>query len=186
MASIAERNGKYTVDIRKKGIDLFQTFEKKSDAELWAAYKEEMIDLIDAFDPPLNEMITLQDAIELKIRRVEEKNANKKEINDYKMLQKSFEKFCPKYINEIKYTDLLKQFVELIKTPVYQGGTGKNDGTGIKKMPAFLTIFRKFSYLSTVFQMLINDGVEIENVAIKICQYARSKKNEFDESPTNE
>ena len=175
MALISERSGQFRVQIRKKDINLYRTFQKESDAKLWAAYKEECIDLIEAFDPPLNEIITLQDAIELKIRKMQDENSNRKEINDYKILCKIFNKFCPLPINEITYSDLLKHFQELLDIPISHGGTGKNDGTGVKKLPSFQTIFRKFAYLSTVYQNLINDGVELENVALKAAQYYRQK-----------
>ena len=46
-------------------------------------------------------------------------------------------------------------------------------------LPAFQTIYKKFAYLSTVYQMLINQGVVIENIAIKVCQMAKQKNNDI-------
>ncbi len=175
MATIRDRDGRYMCLIRSKGIEIGKTFSSKQDAELWAKYKEDLIDQIDAFDPPLKEMITLQDAIEMRIEIQIKNEVSKKDISDYKTLIKVFEKFCPKKMSDIKYNDLVDHFNFLLTHPVTRGGTGKNDGTGHTRLPSFMTIFRKYAYLSTVYQMLIKDGVDIENIALKVVQYMRHK-----------
>lgn len=172
MATIRQVSGNFRAHIRKKGIELSATFKHQEDAELWALYKEDLIDSIQAFDMPLKEGITLQDAIELKMSKIEI-NSSKKEFNEYTILLKFFEEFCPKSIGDIKYVDLVKCYEEKIKTPIYRGGTGKNDETGIKKLPSHLTILKKFAYLSTIYQMLIEDGVDLENIALKVMQFIK-------------
>lgn len=181
MASIKHREGKLYVQIRKKNIDLYATFSNENDAILWARYKEEMIDLISNFDPPLKEMISLNDAIDLKIESIQ--NIDKKTLNDYSNLKAFFEIFINKKLNQIAYSDLMNHFENMIKVPVTRGGSNKKNGNIKTFFPSPVTIFRKFAYLSTVYQNMIEKGVEIDNIAIKICQYMRPKlKNHKDDS----
>jgi len=176
MPKIENRNGRFRVNIRRKGIDLAATFEKEEDAILWINYKHYLIDMINAFDPPLKEMISLRDAIELKIKKLSEKGVDTKTLSDYKNILVYFEKFSTKSVGEITYTDLINHFEYLMTQPIKRGGFIGNDQTGHKKLPSSTTIFRKFAYLSTVYQMLIEDGVDIENIAIKVCQFHKDKK----------
>lgn len=173
MATIAERDGRFRVMIRRKNIEISSTFSNLQTAEIWAKYKEELIDNIEAFDPPLKEIITLKDAIELKIRDAEEKG--KKDIGDFKILLECFNKFLDIEIGKITYIDLLEYFELMMQTPITRGGIKNDPTTGLKKIPSIHTTFRKFSYLSTVFELIKSKGVEIENVALKLCQYMRPR-----------
>jgi len=174
MANIRKNtSGSYTAYIRKKNINLTDSFKNKEDAELWVDYKEDLIDLISSFDPPLQEMITLQDAIEVKIKDVIEKG--KKDIYDFKVLIECFSKFCPCSLSEITYEILLSYFDEMMKTPIRRGGCKDDKTTGNLKLPSIHTTFRKFGYLSTVFQMMKEKGVNVDNHALKVCQFMRSK-----------
>lgn len=170
MATIQKINDRYRVQIRKKDIEIYSSFKNEEDAKLWAEYKEELIDNISAFDPPLKEMITLKDAIELKIEKGKE---TMKDINDFKNLLEYFDKFCYRSLNSITYDELMKYYDEKLKIPIRKGGSKNNENTGIKKLPSPSTVFRKFQYLSSVYQDVINYGVEIENIPLKICQFMR-------------
>ena len=64
-------------------------------------------------------------------------------------------------------------FNVLMQTPVRQGGNSSNLETGIKKMPSMHTTFRKFSYLSTVFEHMIKKGMQINNPALAVCKIMR-------------
>lgn len=173
MATIEFKNENWRAHIRKKEMDISQTFKNKKDAELWVIYKEDLIDQIEAFDPPLQQMITLQDAIELKIKDSIDKNI--KDIGDFNILFKVFEKFCPKKLNQITYEDLLAHFDEMMNTPIRHGGNRNDANTGHMKLPSIHTTFRKFGYLSTVFQMMRELGVNIDNPVLKVCQFIRPK-----------
>lgn len=176
MATIQEVNGRYRAIIRKKDIDISATFEERHNAELWAKYKESLIEQISNFDPPLKEMISLQDAIELKIKKINDLGCDTKTLSDYKILLKIFEKFCHKSLSEISYSDLLNHFNDLMKIPVKKGGNHRDSTSAVMNLPAFATIFRKFKYLSTIYSMLIEDGFEIENIAIKVCNFVEKNK----------
>jgi hypothetical protein len=171
MASITKDKNSYKVRIRRKDLNLFSHFKNKYDALLWAAYKEDLIDQIIAFDPPLKDMVTLQDAIELKIQNADYKS--KKYLYDYKGLLTYFDKFKEKNLSEISYQDLLSHFDTLLNIPIRRGGN--SDDNGIKKLPEPNTILKKYAYLSTVYQLMIEKGMEIENIPIKIVKFMRPK-----------
>lgn len=174
MANIrVNESGNYTANIRKKSVNITQTFKRKEDAELWVIYKEDLIEQINAFDPPLQEIITLQDAIELKIKDAIEKGVV--ELENFKHLPIIFEKFCSLNLNKILYDDLLAYFDELMKIPVRQGGSKNDKSSGSIRLPSIHTTFRKFGYLSTVFQLVKEQGVNIDNPALKVCQFIRPK-----------
>lgn len=171
MATISEREGRFRSTIRRKDIEISSTFSNKEQAEIWSKYKEDLIDSIDSFDPPLKEMITLKDAIELKIRDAEYKN--KKDIADFKILIEFFDKFINMEIGKITYDDLMKYFDEKMNTPITRGGIKNDPTTGLKKLPSMHTTFRKFAYLSTVFELMKTQGVNIQNVALDVCKFLR-------------
>jgi len=53
MASIRKReSGSYSAEIRKKGKSLCASFSNRETAELWAVYKEDLIDQIKNFEVP--------------------------------------------------------------------------------------------------------------------------------------
>jgi len=85
MAAITKIKDSFRVQIRKKNIEISKTFNKEEDAILWAKYKENLIDCIEVFDVPLKEMVTLREAIELKINALSSAKKSK-DIQDIKIL----------------------------------------------------------------------------------------------------
>lgn len=173
MSSIRYVEGKYRAQIRRKGIEISKTFLKKEDAELWSVYKEDLIDQIHDFDPPLQKIITLRDAIDLKINNCIEKNV--KDLGDFKILYEVFKDFLDRSIDTISYDDLLIHFDKLMKIPIRHGGSKLDLTTGNLKLPSTHTTFRKFGYLSAVFSYLKDNGTNIENTALQACQFLRKK-----------
>lgn len=173
MASFRERKGRHEAIIRRKNLFLSASFSTKEDAELWAAYKEDLIDQIVAFEPPLEQIITLGDAIQMRVDTAKEKGTS--DIGDIKILFQSFEKYIDLPIQEISYDDLANHFEYLMTVPVKRGGNPNNLEAGLKTMPSMYTTFRKFSYLSTVYEHLIKEGVRIQNHPLALCKLLRGR-----------
>src|ERR1700679_1545188 len=71
MACIQERpneNGdvSYRVSIRKKGHIISKSFYTKEDAEIYAFYKERLIDLMENFEVPIEKRLTLQSIMNIR------------------------------------------------------------------------------------------------------------------------
>ena len=143
MGSIKEVGNKFSAQIRKKNINLYETFQTLKDAELWIAYKEDLIDQIDAFEPKMENLILLGDAIELTYQNALERNI--KDVNDFKFLIKCFNKFIDIPISNISSQELLEFFNESMNTPIQRGGSHTIKNTGVKKLPSIHTIFRRFT-----------------------------------------
>jgi len=62
-----------------------------------------------------------------------------------------------------------------MQKPIRHGGSKYDEKTGHYKLPSIHTTFRKFGYLSAVFQLIKEKGVNIDNPALKICQLIRPK-----------
>jgi hypothetical protein len=177
MAIPIQRGNKFYAQIRRKEIELYATFSNLQDAELWIKYKEDLIDLISAFNPPIDEMITLFDAIELTIIDAQERKI--KEIQDFRFLHKCFEPFCQLPLNEITHEMLLDFFNESMNTPIQKGRNTDDKNTGVMKLPSIHTIFRRYGYLSCVYELMIRKKWLVHNHALTVCKIMRPflKKN---------
>ena len=169
MASIRFRDGKYRVQIRKRNIELSRTFDDLETAELWSKYKENLIDEMDAFEAPKEEMITLLDAIEMKLKS--NTSTDKKSIQDIQNIKVHFSKFLTMDMNSIKFEDLKEHGIEMFKTDIRVGGSRDNENTGVIRKPSSVTVTKRFAYLSTVYSNLIAMGINIENVALRVKTY---------------
>lgn len=175
MASIRERkieNGvSYTVDIRKKNINITKTFRNKKDAELWATWKEDLIDNMEAFDVKVEHMITLEDAIGLKVKELIDKGS--KEINDTHYLTRDFNCFINKYLHEISFDDYNNLCQKMLKKEILVGGKRGVEGSGRKAIQSPATVLRKFVVLAAVYSYLIKQGFDIENHPQKVVSQLR-------------
>lgn len=171
MGSISEKNGRYSVEIRKKGINLSSTFDSRESAELWMRYKESLIDEIVSFDVPLKDVITLRSAIELRIRNIGEKSDDT--LMDIKFLKTVFEHHLDKPISELTFDVLMEDFTRMSTMIVRKGGNGKDNGHA--RQQSLSTILRKFRCLSTVFSLMIKEGMDIDNYALRISQFIQSQ-----------
>jgi len=128
MASISERDGSFRVQIRKKGVELTQTFSKIEDAELWAKWKEDIIDQMEAFKPPMEEMVTFEDAIDLKIKKLQEEKRDHRTIGAVVVLKSVFQEMLELSMLEITFDMLLCKAKELLKSEIRIGGKASSGG----------------------------------------------------------
>lgn len=177
MASIRKNDsGNFRADIRKKGSkNVSASFSNKETAELWAAYKEDLIDQIKKFEVPLEDMINLETAIDMKVENMVNENFDKKSIGDVEILKNTFSEFLDRSLVSISYDELFKKMGTMLNTIVKKGGHGEK---GDKRVQSPLTVLKKFGCLSSVYSMLISNGMNLENHALKIMAILRkmSKK----------
>jgi hypothetical protein len=175
MASIRKIQQRYHVQIRKKNISICASFNDRDTAILWSKYKEDLIDQIIQFDVPMNELMTLNDALDLKLKDMIEKRLDTRDI---KIIRNDFQEFLNIPIKNIKYEDYLEKMKKMSKQIVKIGGTLDRQETGIKKIQSPKTIIRKMALLSSTYSLLIGMGIDLENSALRAMQYLRKKIKE--------
>ena len=167
MATFRERDGKFHVLIRKKGQSIGKAFSDKETTELYAKYKEDLIDEMEAFDVQRSKMITLESAIDLKIEQMKNDERDDKTISDIAILKKEFHDYLDLPINELKY-DMLKQRAnEMLVAVVLRGGSLKTH-SGRKCIQSPVTVRKKFASLSSVISHLNKLGIDCENNAFRL------------------
>jgi hypothetical protein len=167
LATIRERKGRFGVKISRNRITICQTFSTLETAKLWAAYKEDLLDEMEAFNPPKQEMITLEDAINFKIDNAIKDGLSTRSVTDIKNLKIDFNAFLQKYMHEISYDDLIAHCKKMSKIQVKFGGSVGNEKSGKYSMPSPITIINKLKRLSTVYSNLNENNVDIDNIALK-------------------
>lgn len=181
MATIEKQKKKYgsisyRVRIQKKGfLEISKNFNNEEDAKLFAAWKEDIMDQIESFNPDMKELMTLGAAIDLKEIQLREKGANIKDgIADIQRLKKQFEKFLDISLCNITYENYITHANLIIKTPVKHGGDPKNINTGVLRLPAKKTILSRFNVLQSVYSYMNELGINIENHPNKIIKYLKT------------
>lgn len=169
MATIENREGKYRVAIRKKGFkDIYKTFAKKEDAELYIAWKEDLLDQISSFDPSPEVLLTLDQAIEMKLKDAEKKNLDHRTITSFNGLKSHFIDYLDLSLSELTYENLLSKLQEFMNTKVVRGGP-KSKST--PQDASLRTISNRFRYLSSVIGYVNTQGFSFKNDAINILSY---------------
>lgn len=169
MASITQcKNGKVRVQIKKNNTSHYKSFHNLETAQLFAKYKEELLDDMSAFEVKPTEMLTFIDMIELKIKNL--KDVGRSEINDYEGLKRDFSEFLDRFVIEIKLPEFSQKFQILIDQKITVGGDryNQNENTGRKVIPSPATILRKFRCLAACYSYAISEGYEIENNPQKV------------------
>jgi hypothetical protein len=172
MATIQKLKDTYRVQIRRKGKCISACFKDLDIAKLWADYREDILDELKEFEPPSHELITLKVAIELKYRDMETKNMDKKTMQDILNIEKWFPTISSLQLGKINITTLEPIYQSMFGQIVRKGGRGDlNSGKKTIQTPA--TIFRKLTYLSTVFNFVIDKGVDVKNPVIPFLNQLR-------------
>lgn len=171
MASIEERNGSFRVNIRKKGVEITRTFKERHTAELWALWKEDLIDNMNAFDVKVERTLTLADAIGLKTQELIDKGSI--EIQDIHNINEVFKPFISKFLYEITLNDYNEHCRLMLSSEVIRGGKKGVEGTGKKVIQSPQTVLRKFVILASVYSYLIKKGFDIENHPQKVVTQLR-------------
>lgn len=167
---------KYRLQIRKKGHpEISKNFTTEEDAKLYAAWKEDIIDQINSFDPQIEELMTLGAAIDLKEKNLRERGISVKDsVPDTIRLRKQFDVFLEVSLKNISYKDYIEHANLMIKTPVRHGGDPKNINTGVARLPAKKTILSRYNILQGVYSYMIELGLKVENHPNKIIKYLKT------------
>ena len=171
MPSICERDGRFRVQIRKRGINISSTFSDFQTAELWGLYKESLIEEIYAFEVPNEELISLADAIALKVIDLKEHNKDKKTIDDCLYCLKDFEVWIDKPISYFTYDLILEKSKQMSNEIVRYGGYGDK---GNMRIQSSSTILRKIRSLSSVFTLMVEKGFIKSNPVFGVLTYLNS------------
>jgi len=161
MASIekrAKKNGEinYQVNIRRKGFEIYKTFRTEEDANLYAFYKERLIDNMDNFEIDIKNRVTLKDILEIKLNSVEDIRARQDIENSYMRVHPYIE---DKFLSEISYDDWLHIAKSLLGESVYRGAKNEKN----KRLMSVSTLRRYFAVMSSIFSNAANHGIRVHN-----------------------
>ncbi len=176
MASFHKRGNSIKTVIRKKNVQIIKSFNDMETAKLWAKYKEDLIDEMDAFEVPKNELIILKDALNMFYHKMESKNYDKKMQQDLRNLTKHYNNFLDFPLKKISYDILLEHSLEMLNSKVKRGT--QLQGKGIEKDISFRTVRNRISNLGIVYSFLIDNGIDVENVTIRVKAYLLNKFKE--------
>lgn len=170
MAVIQKRkNGdgfSYRVQIRKKGTEIYKSFITEEDAKLYAFYKERLIDNMAAFDVPLKLRVNLRQIIELKISSLDK--TPKRAAEEFETAYARVSKYIKenKFIIDISMDDWLNIAKSMLQDDVFYGSKTEN---GKRKM-SLLTLRRYFANISSAISYAQSQGIEIDNLPLKVIQ----------------
>lgn len=179
MATISNRKGRWRAVVRKKNKLKYATFNSKEMAEIWSRFHEELIDNMSNFEVDPEMIVTLEDAIELKIRNFQGK-VDEKTICDFNNCKENFKEIVDKPIGQITSDEIRKIHLNMCNSVVRRGGSVKNN-TGSFAVCSTETALRKLRILAAVFSYMIKKGANITNVAQVVVNQAKMsmiKKNE--------
>lgn len=175
MASIKKRTGKngdtYHVQIRIKGSDgIYATFDDYETALIWSKYKEVLTQEIRNFRARDVDIYTIKDVLIAKF------GADSKEVSGCELTFKKVN-IWESPISELNHDILMDHTRTLLNTFILRGGSNV-EGSGHKKLPAPMTILRKFAYLSSAINFMIKQGAHLENPITNIIVYLRELSKE--------
>lgn len=176
MGVIEKRDDVYRVKIRKKNVSLYKTFKDKETAELFVWYKEKLIDEMDAFEVPPQQLFTLKDAFDLKIKSMEESGTySLKYFQDLHVDLNRLKEYIPEdtYLNDITFEMLKDIFHKMSTTTVRKGGNQyeKSKTSGIISQISPRTLRRCLFTLSSLYSHLQSKGIQINNVISAFTPY---------------
>jgi len=176
MGTIRIKDGRYSAAVRIKNKQLYCTFGDKETAELWVKYKEDLLNNMAAFDPSLQELVRLEDAIDLKLKEIDEKDGSARERHEIRLLKNYFRDFLDENIGDITTNMLLQRASEMLHETVKKGGRKDDPTTGIIRQTSPATVRRKFAMLSIIFSYMIKKGINITNPVTNLFAYLKDKK----------
>lgn len=162
------------------GTTISRTFQDEATAKLWGIYKENLIQEMESFEVPNEQVLEFEDAIELK----KEELRGTKEANDYNALFKCFSSILNLPISSITSELLEDLYNNMLKEKVMRGGNLVNpekERTGKVTLISPFTILRRFRMVSAVFSNLQKNGIRIQNPAETICKALSHKLKKKDE-----
>lgn len=159
----------FSVSIRRKGHNITKTFSDKETAELYAKYKEALIDEMENFDVPKKDLITLDSAIECRLEELLNAKADRRTVLDVKGLRGFFPEFMNLTLSELTYEMLKNKIEKMMVEPIRRGGDRDKTGKLILQSP--VTIRRKVAMLSSIYSLMIKKGVDCENIPLRILSF---------------
>lgn len=171
MASIRKEKNKngieyYRVKIRKKNNCIYKSFKCKESAEIYAAWKENLIDTMDAFDVPLKSRIRFCELVDLKCNDPHIGESMRKDIRESYAKLKDLLRLEDRFVEEITYDEWLNAAKELLSIKVYRGAKTKAG----ERLMSPTTLRRIFSCLSSVFSYSTSFETPFDNHALKVVQ----------------
>jgi hypothetical protein len=146
------------VQIRRKDAEFTAGFREESDAKLWAWYKERLLDNMSAFSPANGEMITIGDAVDLKIQSISGPSAK-----DLKSLFSTYPEWMGVPLTSLTSKMILEKTRQQLTEKVRRGGNPKDPSTGHLRQVSPATIAGHLRRLSSVYGYMIEQGVDILN-----------------------
>lgn len=176
MPSIQERDGSFRVQVRIKGkSQISKTFAKREDAELWGAWKENLLKTVRDFEVPDQELLTLRNIIDQKVKAANEAQLTTKSLGDLMYLYKEFEEWLELPLQEITFDMAIEKADQMLGQYVSRGGDVKRGFSGRQQMQSPLTVFRKFNYLGSCFGHARDMGVTVPTDFQRALSFLREK-----------
>lgn len=176
MASIRydkERNS-WRVNVRVKGYSDYASFKDENTAQLWGEYKEDLFNKMANFNPPPKELISVHDAFDMKIESLERDGKDSKHIKDYRFLKDLLRRFWELPISKLDKETIQCIFDEWKSKKVVKGGMQTSDYISEKgKTPSKRTLLKRISMLGSVFNMLQEQNIFVDNHAESIIKHYR-------------
>lgn len=164
MAKIEERSGRFRAMIRKKGVEISKTFSSRDMAELWARYKEDLIDNMDAFDVDIKDRVSVKELFELKLKTFETERS--KHDTDYTFSRISEFLDVSRCMKEIGYDEWIDIAKRIYEKPVYRGAVKEKN----KKKMSPVTLRKILASLSAVVSHAQSLGIALDNHPLKVIQ----------------
>lgn len=160
----------FRVQIRRKGLDISKNFRNIEDANLYADYKERLIDNIKNFEVPLKDRITLNDLLEIKLKDSDNKDLKCHVLVAFNRFNEIFGEH--KFYNKITYKDWEDACKKLSESYVFRGAKSENG----KRIMSLNTLRRYFAYVSSCVSHAQSLGIELDNIPLKILQVCINPK----------
>lgn len=162
----------YEVNIRKKGYEIYKTFDNEEDARLYSFYKERLIDNMHNFEVPLKERLTIEQIFDLKLKSIDE--FERRTINDICKSKERLSMFFDphKFIHQISYDEWLDCAKKLLDFDVFRGAEKDHN----KRKMSLKSLRKIFAYLSASISHANSLGIELDNLPLKVIQTFISPK----------
>jgi len=176
------KDEKYHISIKRKGVEIHKSFSKKEDAELYVKWKESLIDNIDNFEVPLAHTIPIESIFEMKLESIAD--TNKRTYNDIKNVKQTLFELIDskKFASDMSFDDWKNLAKQLYDKDVYRGA---KSGNNVRKI-SLETLRKFFAYCSASYSYAQAQGIELENHPLRVIQTfitpLKTKKNDDDPS----
>lgn len=165
MGTISERKGKFRAVIRKKNREMNATFSDRTTAEIWVKYHEDLIDNMENFQVPAENLITIGDCIQFKIEDLIAKNFPKRTIQDFEKCGIEFRELMDCPLGELTPDMVRDMSTKMLSSTVRRGGSRNNENSGVIGVSSPATVLRKLRVLASAISFMIEKGANITNAA---------------------